>query len=97
MYRLGNLFKLKIGGGEIFQVAEKYIHHTPELGDVCINYEAVFSVLLDIFSLSTEFSKAQKAFAKDLKEFEFECIGDQLTDEEKLICKCSIVLLSCSG
>ncbi|KAH9492048.1 Rho GTPase-activating protein 26, partial [Bulinus truncatus] len=33
------------------------------------------------------FSKAQKALAKDLMEFKFECIGNQLTDDEIFISK----------
>lgn len=38
------------------------------------------------FSFATELSKAQKTFAKDLREFNFECI-DQQTDDEITIGK----------
>lgn len=43
-----------------------------------------FIVTINFFS---EFSKAQRALAKDLMEFKFECIGNQLTDDEIFICK----------
>ncbi|XP_035825315.1 rho GTPase-activating protein 26 isoform X4 [Aplysia californica] len=39
----------------------------------------------DVYNAAKQFSKAQKAFAKDLMDFKFECIGDQLTDDENFI------------
>lgn len=42
--------------------------------------------MIVFFSFATELSKAQKTFAKDLREFNFECI-DQQTDDEITIGK----------
>ncbi|RUS85121.1 hypothetical protein EGW08_007126 [Elysia chlorotica] len=36
----------------------------------------------DVYSAAKQFSKAQRAFAKDLMEFKFECIGNNMTDGE---------------
>ncbi|GFO09209.1 rho GTPase-activating protein [Plakobranchus ocellatus] len=36
----------------------------------------------DVYNAAKQFSKAQRAFAKDLMEFKFECIGNNLTDGE---------------
>ncbi|XP_059152169.1 rho GTPase-activating protein 26-like isoform X3 [Physella acuta] len=39
----------------------------------------------DVYNAAKQFSKAQRALAKDLMEFKFECIGNQLTDDEIFI------------
>ncbi|XP_013084458.2 rho GTPase-activating protein 26-like isoform X3 [Biomphalaria glabrata] len=39
----------------------------------------------EVYNAAKQFSKAQKALAKDLMEFKFECIGNQLTDDEIFI------------
>ncbi|CAL1533520.1 unnamed protein product [Lymnaea stagnalis] len=39
----------------------------------------------DVYNAAKQFSKAQKALAKDLMDFKFECIGNQLTDDEMFI------------
>lgn len=52
------------------------------------SYLTVFWFLTSLSALFSELSKAQRLFAKDMMEFKFECIGNQLTDDEAFICKC---------
>ncbi|BFZ24097.1 hypothetical protein BsWGS_27136 [Bradybaena similaris] len=41
----------------------------------------------DVYNAAKQLSKAQRIFAKDMMNFKFECIGNQLTDDEIVISK----------
>ena len=40
-----------------------------------------------LFSFLSGLAKAQKTFSQNLIDFKFECIGQQQTDDEIIICK----------
>ncbi|BFZ14765.1 hypothetical protein BsWGS_17803 [Bradybaena similaris] len=65
----------------------KLIEHERELDCTSKFIKQLIHHGKDVYSAAKQFSKAQKLLAKDLMEFKFECIGNQLTDDEIFISK----------
>uniref|UniRef100_A0A0B7A147 PH domain-containing protein n=1 Tax=Arion vulgaris TaxID=1028688 RepID=A0A0B7A147_9EUPU len=65
----------------------KLAEHERELDRINKSIKQLVHHGRDVYTAAKQFSKAQRTFAKDMMEFKFECIGNQLTDDEIFISK----------
>ncbi|XP_048243771.1 rho GTPase-activating protein 26-like isoform X4 [Haliotis rufescens] len=64
---------------------EKLHEHERELESTSKGIKSLISHGKQVFDAAKNLSRAQKTFAEDLKNFNFECIGSQQTDDERVI------------
>ncbi|XP_041357264.1 rho GTPase-activating protein 26-like isoform X2 [Gigantopelta aegis] len=64
---------------------EKLHEHERELERTSKSIKNLVQHGKQVFDAAKQLSRAQKSFAQDLKDFNFECIGNQQTDDEQCI------------
>ncbi|XP_046544439.1 rho GTPase-activating protein 26-like [Haliotis rubra] len=64
---------------------EKLHEHERELESTSKGIKSLIAHGKQVFDAAKNLSRAQKTFAEDLKNFNFECIGSQQTDDERVI------------